>query len=134
MINTPTHASINVDMPLPRRVRVADFNAAFQQAHPSITSATPGPGAEAKRAAAAQAGSMALAVKNRSGERVAVVNADPGDLVEAVMVKIFLLQGIPPDQMRLIFEGRCLDPKRALGECGVASGAELTLILLLCGD
>ncbi len=62
---------------------------------------------------------------------VLVVN--PDDKVKQVKERIFDLQGIPPDQQRLVFAARQLEDKKTLREHGVCAGGNIHLLLRLAG-
>lgn len=118
---------------------VANFDAAFQQAHPSITYY-----AVRDQEAMMQAlrhGEMQITIKTLALKSITVY-ADRNDTVEAVMVKIWLGEGIPVDKQRLLlprgqdslgFRMR-LEPDRTLQEYGIDDGAVLTLVVSLRGD
>jgi hypothetical protein len=58
----------------------------------------------------------------------------PTLLVADVKAKIQEQEGIPPDQQKLMFDGRQLEDGDTLQDCGVKKGSKLQLILRISGE
>ena len=71
-------------------------------------------------------------VKTLTGYSLAV-NTQPYATVSKVLEIVREKQGDPPDQVRLIFGGKQLEPSRMLAEYGVQKGSTLHLVLRLSG-
>eukprot|EP00829_Urostomides_striatus_P012214 TRINITY_DN3171_c0_g1_i2.p2 TRINITY_DN3171_c0_g1~~TRINITY_DN3171_c0_g1_i2.p2 ORF type:complete len:112 (+),score=53.20 TRINITY_DN3171_c0_g1_i2:48-338(+) len=61
------------------------------------------------------------------------IEVDETETVESLQFKIQDHEGIPPDQQRLIFQGKQLEEKSTMEECGLSSGDKIILILRLRG-
>ncbi len=62
------------------------------------------------------------------------VRVSMGDTVERAKEKIEDLEGIPPDQQRLIYNGKQMEDGRILSDYGVFPGATMHLVLRLRGN
>lgn len=71
-------------------------------------------------------------VKTLTGKTIEVM-LNVYDSIERVKVKLQELEGIPPDQQRLVFAGKQLEDDRTIGQYGIAEGATFHLILRLRG-
>ena len=72
---------------------------------------------------------MQIFVRTGTG-RTITLDVQPSNSIEDVKAKIQNEEGIPPNQQRLIFEGRQLEDGRTLDDYNVATGATLNLVLL----
>jgi ubiquitin len=71
-------------------------------------------------------------VKTGAGKTI-TLDAEPTDTVFDLKKKIEAKEGIPPDQMRLIFGGEQLEDHRTRLECGIRREATMFLVLRLRG-
>jgi ubiquitin len=75
---------------------------------------------------------MTIFVKTLTGKRLKLRVA-PTARIEDIKARIQRKEGIPPEQMRLIFEGRQLDDEQTLQDYGVRDQSVVSLILNLRG-
>ena len=71
-------------------------------------------------------------VKTLTGKEISIA-VSPLDSLERVKCKIQDLEGIPPDQQRLLFNGSQLEDEELVYECDIVQGSLLHLILRLRG-
>ena len=74
-----------------------------------------------------------ITVKALTGKTIAVPSGSD-ETVMSVMLKIQIIEGIPPDQQRLIFGGRQLSEDRTLADYNVTSDCTFHLVLRLRGQ
>ena len=77
-------------------------------------------------------GGMQIFVKTLTGKTV-TLDAEANESVESIKEKLNKIEGIPADQMRLIFGGKQLEDKHTLMEYNVQRESTIYLVLRLRG-
>ena len=73
------------------------------------------------------------AVETLTGKKFGLRNAGPHNTVDELKLQIQDLEGIPPDQQRLIFAGKQLEDGRTLSDLNIPPHSMLYLVLRLRG-
>jgi hypothetical protein len=77
-------------------------------------------------------GSMQVFVKNLTGTTI-TIECSGYDTVESFKHKIFKIEGVPPEQQRLISHGQQLEDRLTLSDCNVREEFTVCLVLRLRG-
>ena len=75
---------------------------------------------------------MQIAIKTLTG-KIWNVEVESSDTIENVKVKIQDQEGIPPDQQRLIHQGRLLIDHETLAELNIREGTVLHMVVRMHG-
>lgn len=72
-----------------------------------------------------------LYVKTLTGKTITLRNVEPSDTIENIKGMIQADQGIPPDQQRLVYNGKQLEDGRTLSDYNIGYGTTINLVLRL---
>ena len=57
------------------------------------------------------------------------MEVEPADLIKSIMEKIHNVEGIPPDQQRLIYAGKELQDDKMVSDYNIQKDSNITLVL-----
>jgi len=75
---------------------------------------------------------MQLKVKTLTGKEIDVA-VEPDDLISRIKERIEEMEGIPPAQQRLIFNGKQMADEKSVKQANIEPGSTIHLVLALRG-
>jgi len=75
---------------------------------------------------------MRVKVKTLTGKEVRI-DIEPDDTIMHIKRRVEEVEGIPPEQQRMVFTGKQMADNMTMEECNIEAGSTLHLVLALRG-
>eukprot|EP00918_Siedleckia_nematoides_P019091 GHVU01040704.1.p1 GENE.GHVU01040704.1~~GHVU01040704.1.p1 ORF type:complete len:301 (-),score=30.78 GHVU01040704.1:312-1214(-) len=76
---------------------------------------------------------LSMQIKTLSGQTVTVDSIGEDDTIRSVKERLHDKEGVPPDEQRLVFQGKQLEDDKTVAEAGLREGSVVHLVLRLRG-